>query len=112
MGTSFLPLAGGNFFAGILSGEVYTKMSDKIYLLKTEIAARSLKIPEISDSFTQTDFVNTAAQQMGMTNHELTQYLWATYNPSQIWMVFTGIGLLTGIALLLYDKLLLKSKSV
>lgn len=112
MGTSFLPLAGGNFFAGILSGEVYTKMSDKIYLLKTEIAARGLKIPEISDSFTQTDFVNTAAQQMGMTNHELTQYLWATYNPSQIWMVFTGIGLLTGIALLLYDKLLLKSKSV
>eukprot|EP00825_Cyclidium_porcatum_P005979 TRINITY_DN12935_c0_g1_i1.p1 TRINITY_DN12935_c0_g1~~TRINITY_DN12935_c0_g1_i1.p1 ORF type:complete len:274 (-),score=7.60 TRINITY_DN12935_c0_g1_i1:157-978(-) len=110
MGTSFLPLAGGNFFAGILSGDVYTKMSDKIYLLKTEVAARGLKIPEISDSFTQTDYINTAAKMMGMNSQQLTHYLWNTYHPSQIWMVFSGIGALTGVMLLLYDKLLLKSK--
>lgn len=110
MGTSFLPLAGGNFFAGILSGEVYTKMSDKMYILKTEIAARGLKVPDISDSFTQTDYINYAASQMGMNAHQLTRFLWNTYNPSQIWMVFSGIGVFTGVMLLLYDKLLLKSK--
>ncbi len=111
MGTSFLPLAGGNFFAGILSGDVYTKISDKIYLLKTEVASRGLRIPEISDNFTQTDFINESAKQMGMNSSQLTQYLWNTYHPSDIWIVFSGIGLFTGVLLLLYDKFLLKSKS-
>ncbi|MFZ4741375.1 MAG: MFS transporter [Bacteroidales bacterium] len=110
MGTSFLPLAGGNFFAGILSGNVYSNMSDKISLLKTEVAARGLHIPEISDNFTQNDYIKQAAQSMGMNNHELTQYLWNTYHPSDIWMVFSGIGVFTAIMLFLYDRLLLKSK--
>jgi hypothetical protein len=110
MGTSFLPLAGGNFFAGILSGNVYSNMSDKISLLKTEVATRGLHIPEISDNFTQNDYIKQAAQSMGMNNHELTQYLWNTYHPSNIWMVFSGIGVFTAIMLFLYDRLLLKSK--
>ncbi len=110
MGTSFLPLAGGNFFAGILSGNVYTQMSDKISLLKTEVVARGLNIPEISDSFSQNDYIRQAAQSMGMNSHELTQFLWKTYHPSDIWMVFSGIGLFTALMLFLYDRLLLKSK--
>ena len=110
MGTSFLPLAGGNFFAGILSGNVYTNMSDKITLLKTEVAARGLQIPNISDSFTQNDYINQASKLMGMNKHELTQFLWNTYHPSNIWMVFSGIGVFTALMLFLYDRLLLKSK--
>ncbi|MEI6696247.1 MAG: MFS transporter [Bacteroidota bacterium] len=110
MGTSFLPLAGGNFFAGILSGNVYTQMSDKISLLKIEVAARGLHIPEISDSFSQNDYIRQASEAMGMTKHELTQYLWNTYHPSNIWMVFSGIGVFTALMLFLYDRLLLKSK--
>ncbi|MCX6231350.1 MAG: MFS transporter [Bacteroidetes bacterium] len=110
MGTSFLPLAGGNFFAGILSGNVYTNMSDKISLLKNEVAVRGLKIPEISDTFTQNDYIRQASQSMGMNKLELTQYLWNTYHPSNIWMVFSGIGLFTALMLFLYDRLLLKSK--
>lgn len=111
MGTSFLPLAGGNFFAGILSGDVYTKISDKIYLLKLEVAKRGIEIPEISDQFTQTDYINMAANKMGMSTHQLTHFLWNTYNPSHIWMVFSAIGVFTGLMLILYDKFLLKSKS-
>jgi len=110
MGTSFLPLAGGNFFAGILSGNVYTQMSDKITLLKTEVAARGLQIPEISDTFTQNDYIRQASHSMGMSTHELTQFLWKTYHPSDIWIVFSGIGAFTAIMLFLYDRLLLKSK--
>jgi hypothetical protein len=79
-------------------------------LLKTEVATRGLHIPEISDNFTQNDYIKQAAQSMGMNNHELTQYLWNTYHPSNIWMVFSGIGVFTAIMLFLYDRLLLKSK--
>ena len=59
----------------------------------------------------QNDFINKAASSMHMTNHELTNYLWNTYHPSQIWVVFSGIGVCTAILLLLYDKLILKSKA-
>ncbi|HOW24714.1 MAG TPA: MFS transporter [Bacteroidales bacterium] len=110
MGCSFIPLAGGNFIAGLLSGGVYTNMADKISLLRTEVAARGLSIPEISGSFTQNDYLSRASELMGMDQMALTDYLWNTYHPSRIWMVFSGIGLATVVALFLYDRLWLRKK--
>jgi dipeptide/tripeptide permease len=107
MGCSYIPMAGGNFFAGILSGDVYQKYSDKIYLLQQEVAARKLTIPEISDNFTQTDYVNKACELMNMNNHELTNYLWTTYQPYNIWIIFAAIGGGTVVAMLLFNWLVL-----
>jgi len=112
MGCSFIPMAGGNFFAGLLSGNVYTRMSDKMTILKQEVAARGLDIQEISESFTQNDYMQRAGELMGMDETGLTNYLWQSYNPSRIWIVFSGIGIATVIALFLYDRLWLKSKKV
>jgi MFS family permease len=110
MGCSFIPLAGGNFIAGLLSGGVYTAMADKITLLKNEVVARGLVVPDISDSFTQNDYLNRASQLMGMDQSAITNYLWNTYHPSRIWMVFSGIGVATVLALFLYDRLWLRRK--
>ncbi len=110
MGCSFIPLAGGNFIAGLLSGGVYTAMADKITFLKTEVAARGLSIPDISATFTQNDYVHRACELMGMDQRALTDYLWNAYHPSRIWMVFSGIGVATVIALYLYDRLWLRKK--
>lgn len=111
MGCSFLPMAGGNFFAGLLSGSVYQNMSDKISLLQREVAARSLDIPAIGNNFTQNDYIARACEQMNMSQTELTQYLWNTYQPGNIWMVFSAIGIGTVILLILYDRFLLPKKS-
>jgi dipeptide/tripeptide permease len=111
MGTYYLPLAGGNFLAGILSGNVYTKLSDKYYLLSLEIEKRGLDIPAISPTFSKNDYLEKACDMMQMNPQELTNFLWSTYHPSNIWMLFSGIGLSTVILLFLYDRLLLKSKS-
>ncbi|MBT3749654.1 MAG: MFS transporter, partial [Bacteroidetes bacterium] len=111
MGFSFLPYAGGNFFAGQISGGVYGRMSDKVTLLENEVALQGLDIQAISETFTQNDFFNRAGELMGMNQLELTDYLWQTYNPSKIWYVVFGIGIATVILLWLYDKLLLRSKS-
>jgi proton-dependent oligopeptide transporter, POT family len=103
MGCYFIPMAGGNFLAGILSGNVYGAVADKISLLQREVAARGLTIPDISASFSQNEYVAQAAAKMGMSPHELTLYLWNTYHPSKIWIIFTGIGLMTVLALLVYN---------
>jgi dipeptide/tripeptide permease len=59
MGCSFIPLAGGNFFAGLLSGGVYSAMADKVSLLQREVASRGLSLPEISPAFTQNDYIQS-----------------------------------------------------
>jgi hypothetical protein len=46
---------------------------------------------------------------MGMTPHDLTLFLWNTYHPSKIWIIFTGIGLLTVATLFVYSWLLGKN---
>ncbi len=110
IGTSYLPIAASHQIAGILAGSVYGKMGDKLFLLKTEILKRHLEIQEISDKFSQTDYYNKAAELMGFSNQQqLTDFLWTAYNPSRVWYVYAGIGFTTVIALILYDKFILKS---
>ena len=111
MGTSFLPVAAGNFITGFLSGNLYEAWSDKVSLLKTEVVKRGLDIPDIGSGFSQNDYFNRAGELMGMTQQQLTDYLWHTYHPSKIWLVFSSIGVATVIGLFLYDKFILKSKA-
>src|SRR6056297_601201 len=108
MGTSFLPVTLGNFLAGYISGGVYGKMSDKTNILQQEVAKRNLDIPEISDTFSQTDYYNRAADLMNMNHHELTQFLWENYQPNKIWIVLLGIGIGASFLLFLYDRLLIR----
>lgn len=112
MGTSFLPIAASHQLAGLLSGSVYGKLADKVYLLQQEVTKRGLDIPEIEGEFTQNKYFERAGELMGMDQQQLTDYLWSTYNPSQVMYIFAGIGIATAVLLLLYDKLILKSKTV
>lgn len=108
MGCSFIPYAGGNFFAGQISGGVYQHLSDKISLLQVDVATKGLDIPAISDHFTQTDYFNRAAELMGMNSRQLTDYLWTTYHPNKIWYIVFGIGMGTVVLMMLYDRFLIR----
>jgi dipeptide/tripeptide permease len=107
MGTSFLPVAVGNYLAGVFSGPVYQSMSDKVTLLQHEVVKRGLQIPAISKNFTQNDYLKRAAELMHTDQHGLTQMLWNTYHPYRIWVIFSTIGVITIIALFLYNKFVL-----
>ena len=107
MGTSFLPIAAGNWLAGWLSGGVYEKIAEPIYLLKQELAARNISLPEISEEVTKNDFIRMAAEEMGMNRNELMQFLWNNYQPSDIWIVYSGIALSAVIFLWLYNRFVL-----
>jgi len=108
MGTSFLPVAVGNYLAGVFSGPVYQSMSDKISLLKLEVAKRGLEIPAISKDFTQNDYLNKAAELLHTDQHGLTSMLWDSYKPYNIWYIFSAIGVATIIALYLYNYFILE----
>jgi POT family proton-dependent oligopeptide transporter len=104
MGTSFLPIAAAHQLAGWLSGDVYEKIADKIYLLQQEVTKQGISIPEISEGFTKNDYVNMASEKLGMEDKELLTFLWQNYHPSNIWIIYSGIAISSVIFLWLYDR--------
>lgn len=110
MGTSFLPIAAGHWAAGILSGDIYAKIAEKFTLLQKEVLARGLDIPEISEQFTRNDYFNRAGELMGMNQNELTNMLFEQYNPTRIWMLYSGVAVGAALALIFYDRFVIKDK--
>ncbi len=110
MGTYFLPIAFGNFFAGILSGRIYEVTADKFIMLEKEVEKWNLQIPEISETFSQADYLGAAAGGMGMDIAELTDYLWLNYNPAMFGIILMILGALTSALLLIYDKIIFRYK--
>jgi len=111
-GTYFLPVAAGNFLTKLISGNLYQSWSDKLSLLQTEMTTRGIEMPEITESFTKNDYLTLAEQKLGMGHWEMTQMLWENYNPNKIWYVIVGIGIVTIIALSIYDKMVIKPREV
>lgn len=109
MGTSFLPIAAGHQLAGWLSGDVYEKISDKIYLLQKEITKRGISISEISDEFSKNDYVEMASEKLGFHGNELNNFLWTTYHPANIWLIYAGVAVSAVVLLWLYDKFVIAS---
>lgn len=107
-GTYFLPVAAGNFFTSFISGNLYQHWSDKISLLQNEMASRGVSMPEIGEKFTKNDYFQLASQKLGMSQEQITQMLWNKYNPDKIWMVIVGIGVVTIIALYVYDRMVIR----
>ena len=107
MGCSFLPVFAGNFFAGIISGNVYGAMSDRHNLAVRAISEKGI---ELSEGLNKTEYFEQAAQALNMNSIQFKQYLWDTYDPSQIWVIIISIGLVSALGLYVYDKFLLKSK--
>lgn len=110
MGTYFLPIFLGNFLTTFVSGNLYQAWSDKLSLLQTEMTNRGIQMPEVTKEFTKNDYFAMASEKLGLTQTQMTQLIWDTYNPNKIWYVIVGIGIVTILALAIYDKMVIKPK--
>ena len=108
MGCSYIPLALGNIFAGIVSGNIYQTLSDKITLTQKEVFARGIELQAISEKITKNEYFRNAAAKMNMNTEQLTQFLWDKYEPSSFWLVVSGIGIAASAILFLYDMFIIK----
>lgn len=110
MGTYFLPIFLGNFLTTFIAGNLYQAWSDKLSLLQTEMSKRAIEMPEVTIEFSKNDYFAAASEKLGMTQTEMTQLVWDTYNPNKIWYVIVAIGIVTIIALSVYDKMVIRPK--
>lgn len=108
MGYSFLPLAGGNIFGGLLSGSLYGSLSDKYGFLKDYILTNKIAVNGDLSTIDGALLFNQVQTQLGLTSEELTQILYTQYNPGVIWLVFAAIGATTSMLLLIYNLTLIK----
>lgn len=112
MGTSFLPIAFGHFIAGIVSGRPYDLIADKYHLLQKAVADRGFSIEAVSDTFSGSEYFSKARELFGMSEGELTTYLWKTYHPYDIWIIFSGMAVGASVLLFLYDRYILRGGEV
>ena len=110
MGTYFLPVFLGNFLTTFISGNLYEAWSDKLSLLQAEMAKRGIAMPDISSEFSKNDYFTSASEKLGMTETEMTQFIWDSYHPNHIWYVITGIGAVTILALIVYDRVVIRPR--
>jgi dipeptide/tripeptide permease len=101
MGYSFIPLFLGNIFAGLISGGVYQQLSDKHSLLLKDLGRKGISI---STELSHNQIFSEAAARMKMTENELTNYLWTTYHPGNIWMIIMAIGIFSALMMWLYNR--------
>ncbi len=105
MGYSFIPVFIGSVMAGVISGGVYQYMSDKVTLVQRLANDRGL---EIQPGLSSNAYFEEVASQINMSTRELTDLLWNTYSPSQLWIVILSIGLAASVLLYFYDRITAK----
>ena len=63
-GTYFLPVAAGNYFSGLIAGDLYQAWSDKLSLLQKEMTQRKIDMPEVVSN---TEFIENGSKALGMS---------------------------------------------
>lgn len=109
MGYSFLPVAGGNLFGGLLSGSLYASLSDKYMYLQMYIDDKGIVIADSLKADNAT-FFSEAANKLNITANQLNTELFSSYAPGKIWYVFAAIGIITSILLFIYNRFMLNKK--
>jgi dipeptide/tripeptide permease len=108
MGYSFIPVFLGNLLAGVISGNVYQAMSDKVVIARQFADDSGLQIPE---GLSTNAYFEEIARQVGLSPQALTRLLWDTYEPSRLWMVLLAIGLAAAFSLFVYDRVISRTTS-
>ncbi|MDR2389263.1 MAG: MFS transporter [Tannerellaceae bacterium] len=101
MGYSFIPVFLGNLLAGLISGQLYQSLSDKVQITQAFAASRGLALPE---GLSTAAYFEEVARSTNHTPQELTRLLWDTYAPSRLWILLLAIGLTAAGCLYLYDR--------
>lgn len=69
---------------------------------------QAVDVSSISLPFSKTEYFALAEQKLAMGHWELTDMLWDTYQPNKLWFVVFGVGLVSIIAILIYDKMVIQ----
>jgi proton-dependent oligopeptide transporter, POT family len=99
MGYANIPLAIGWGFGSFVGGQIYAHSGEKAGLALRYLSEvlRVQTLPDRSQAFA------TLTMMLDQTPAQVTQLLWQTYAPDQVWTPFVWAGLLAALALLVFN---------
>jgi dipeptide/tripeptide permease len=103
MGYANVPLAIGWGIGSLVGGWFYETFGDKVNLARHHLVEAHGMAANAVEAIPKDDVMPTLAEVSGLTEAGVTELLWATYNPGQMWVLFAGIGLFSLIGLAIYD---------
>lgn len=101
IGSSYIPMAFGSFFAGVISGSVYEKLADKYHFMQQTLLT---KYHVVTEGLSKVQLEELFLSKTGFNIHEANAYLWNTYNPSKLAYILLFIGLFTALCMAIYNK--------
>ena len=76
--------------------------------VSTYAKTKGIDVSQLHIPFSKSEYFTLAEQKLSLSHWELTNLLWDTYEPSKIWLVVFAVGLVSVIALLIYDRVVVK----
>ena len=75
----------------------------------TELAtAKGIDVSAIQTPFSKSEYFALASEKLNMTHWQMTDMLWNSYSPNKIWYVVCAVGLVSIVALIIYDQFVVK----
>lgn len=75
----------------------------------TEMATiKGIDVSTIQTPFSKNEYFALASQKLNMSHWEMTDMLWNSYSPNKIWYVVCAVGLVSIVALIIYDQFVVK----
>ena len=113
-----IPVGVGGFIGSLLAGHLYGSYGEKAVLAQRYLAENTNylqanarpawdgEIGSLADTVgvDREHAFDTLQELLGQSGSEVTDLLWNTYQPYQIWYVFAAIGVVSTIALFFYNR--------
>lgn len=81
-------------------------------LISTKVSqfasTKGIDVSKIPLPFSKNEYFTLAEQKLNMSHWQLTDFLWDNYHPNKLWYVVVAVGLVSIVALLIYDKMVIK----
>ncbi len=101
MGYANIPVAIGWGYGSFIGGQIYERAGEKAGLA-LRYMSEVLKVPELPE---RSQAFAALTERLGQSPAQVTQLLWDTYDPSQVWTPFALAGILAAIALFIFNHL-------
>lgn len=94
----------------VIAGEMYEKGGDKVNLARRYLVEHFDFSESAADALERGSVLETLMERGNFDVWEVRQVLWDAYSPQSMWAVFTGIGVVSLLMLLVYDRVVEAAK--
>lgn len=106
MGYANVPVALGWIAGSLFAGNRYEQIGDKVNLARQHLIAETPLTAESVANIDKAEILPTLADQLGLSLLETQRYLFETYAPWWVWVEIGGIGLVSIVGMIVYDRVL------